>query len=183
MEPKGGEIDWVVEKSKIAIAKDATAFKLLFNHFYAPLLGFSLSITGNKEISEDIMADFMVKLWTQPEKLLKINHLKTYLYTSVKNLSLNALEKIKVRHNHLNSLNPEPRDLINPEREFLIKELKNQIEQAIAQLPPKSKMALILIRDNDCSYKEAADIMEVSIKTIDRHLQIAMGKIKENLNL
>lgn len=182
MKPLNREIDWPSEVSKIAHFQDEVAFRELFNYFYSPLFSFSFSLTGNKELAEDIVSDLMLKIWTNPQKLLKVNNLKTYLYISVKNIALNAVERNKRNAAYLNTLSVEPINTLNPEQELLSKELTAKIEQAIAQVPPKSRMVFVLIRDNECSYAEVADIMEISIKTVDRHLQIALGKIKEFLN-
>lgn len=182
MNPITYEIDWQKEIGKINDHRDANAFKLLFHHFYTDLLSFSTAISNHQEASEDIIAELMLKIWQQPEKLLGVKNLKTYLFISTRNLTLNYLEKNKVRDNYILS-NPEiTQQDYNPEDQLVSKEIIQKINQAIEQLPPKTKMAFTLVKDNDCSYAEAADIMEISIKTVDRHLQIALAKIRDFLN-
>jgi len=177
VESKNNHIQWKKIVHAIADKRDEEAFKTLFLHFYDDLTHFSTSIIQDETIAEDLVAELMMKVWLMGENLLKVKNIKTYLFIAIKNLSLNVLAKNKV----ISSTPLASYDLstVNSPEEILIhKEITLHIDAVIEALPPKCKMAFILVKDNACSYKEAAAIMEVSTNTIDRHIQIALRKIQ-----
>ncbi|MFZ4261948.1 RNA polymerase sigma-70 factor [Sphingobacterium sp. HJSM2_6] len=181
MKMLSAEKDWSDEISKIIQFQDESSFRLIFKHFYGALVSFATSVTANNELSEDLVSDLMLKVWIQPENLKNVQNLKTFLYVSVKNRCLNELERNKRHTNYLNNLQTYPLNSISPEDEYQVKELSHNIQHAIQQLSPKTKMVYILLRDNDCSYAEVAEILSISPKTVDRHLQIALKKLRDSI--
>ncbi|MFD1772105.1 RNA polymerase sigma factor [Sphingobacterium suaedae] len=173
---KMADIEWE-EILDAVVLKDEMAFKKIFFHFYDNLLHFSLSITKNVEVSEDIVSELMSKIWTNADKFQQVSNLKTYLFQSVKNSSLNHLSQQKIRTLYKESESPV-QPPYTPEQLMLSKEFGKQLEEIIDKMPPKMKMAFTLIKDNSLSYKEAAVIMEVSTNTVDRHIQMALAHIR-----
>lgn len=171
------EIEWPGILDAIML-KDEMAFKKLFFHFYDNLMHFSLSITKNAEISEDIVSELMSKIWANADKFQQVTNLKTYLFQSVKNSSFNYLSQQKIRTQYHES-ELEIQYPYTPEQLMLSKEFGKQLEEIIEKMPPKMKMAFTLVKDNSLSYKDAAEIMEVSTNTIDRHIQMALTHIRE----
>lgn len=173
------DIEWegVLEA---VMSKDEIAFKRIFFHFYDNLLHFSLSITKNTEVSEDIVSELMSKIWTNADKFQQVSNLKTYLFQAVKNSSLNYLSQQKTRTLYQES-ELEVRHPYTPEQLMLSKEFGKQLEEVIDKMPPKMKMAFTLVKDNSLTYKQTAEIMEVSINTVDRHIQMALNHIRDFL--
>lgn len=162
----------------IALQRDQHAYKKLFLHFYDTLIHFATDFLKKRESAEEIVSDALMKIWTMGEKLGEIQHIRTYLFISVKNRCLNQLKKekevfVEVDFAHFQSSS------LDPEHLLLSKELAEMLNAAIDQLPTQCKMTFTLIREYGCSYKEAAEIMEISVNTVDRHLQIALRKLHE----
>ncbi len=170
------DIEWRAVLDAIA-SGDETAFKKIFFHFYDSLLHFSSSITKDTEVAEDIVSELMAKIWTSTDKFQRVSNLKTYLFQSVKNSALNHLSQQKVRILHKES-EREVQHPYTPEELVLTKEFLQQLESAIDKMPPKMKMAFTLVKDNSLSYRETASIMEVSVNTVDRHIQMALKHIR-----
>lgn len=168
--------EWLEIQKAIAFRSDEVAYQQLFLHFHDDLLFFSYSITKDMESAQDIVADLWVKVWTMGKDLVKIKNLKTYLYRAVKNTSLNYLSKRRYE-DEVHPLVVNHSSVNTPEDIMISKETILKITKAIESLPPKCKMAFSLIRDNGCTYKEAAEIMEISVNTVDRHMQLALSKI------
>lgn len=162
----------------IVYQRDEEAFKTFFLHFYDDLTHFSTSITQDETIAEDLVSELMMKVWLMEENLLKIKNIKTYLFIAIKNLSLNVIAKNKTNTINERDSNSLP-SAHSPEEILIGKELALRLKSAIDALPPKCKMAFTLVKDNGCSYKEAATIMAVSTNTVDRHIQIAIQRIQE----
>jgi RNA polymerase sigma factor (sigma-70 family) len=178
VESKNNQIQWEKIVHAIADERDEEAFKTLFLYFYDDLTHFSTSILRDETLAEDLVSELMAKIWFMGESLLKIKNIKTYLFIAIKNQSLNVVTKNKSASSleiENNSFPSAP----NPEEILISKELTQRIEAAVDALPPKCSMAFTLVKDNACTYKEAATIMEVSTNTIDRHIQIALSRIQE----
>lgn len=166
---------------KIAYDRDEQSYKQLFLLFYKGLSGFAGSIVKSPESAEEIVSDVLMKVWLMKQQLADVKSLKVYLYAAIKNASLNYL----VKHHHYTSWDIEnidvsPNlDLYNPEERLLCEELRQCIADTIGNLPPKCQMVYKLVREERCSYKEAAAIMDISENTVDRHLSIALQKLGE----
>lgn len=145
---------------------------------YGSAIRFSALITKNEEAAEEIYSDAMMKLWFMEDKLTGIDNLKTYLFVILKNSSLNYLKRNQrllvvsiddIDTDHLQSQSAE--DLIYG------KELNALLARAVNSLPPKCLMAYNLIKDEGFTYRQTAEIMGLSINTIEGHMQNALQKI------
>jgi RNA polymerase sigma-70 factor (ECF subfamily) len=72
---------------------------------------------------------------------------------------------------------------LNPEQLMITAEMVRRINSAINSLPPRCKLVFKLVKEDGLPYKEVADILDISIKTIDNQLAIALRKISEAINL
>lgn len=174
------EINWNDIWSNIFIKKDQKAFQQLFHHFYNDLVYFSKSIVQDKEIAEDIVSDIMLKIWNGKIDYTTVKNVKTYLFQATKNSSLNNANREKIHLKYVNS-NTSNDFSKSPEQLLIDKELKMLLESAINELPEKTRMAFTLVKDNLCTYKEVSEIMNISTNTVDRHIQIAIKKIRATL--
>jgi RNA polymerase sigma-70 factor (ECF subfamily) len=106
-----------------------------------------------------------------------------YLFTAVRNTSINYL--VKSRHYttwDIDQVAPEHfAGPLTPEELAIGRELKQLFATAIAKLPPKCQMVYKLVREDRFTYREVADIMDISENTVDRHLNIAMHRLSETL--
>jgi len=161
-------------------AGDQTAFRQLYIHFYKRLYHFALSLVKTREPAEEIVEDVFVRIWQQRENLPTIRNLRVYLYTATKNSSLNYLSQ-KARqsitepfdHIHI-GLNPSA---VTPEQILITAEIYQKIQQAVEALPPRCKMIFKLVREDGLKYKEIAEILNISVNTIDAQMAIAVKRI------
>ena len=180
--PKKNELNFyaIAElQQRIAVYEDAVAYKKLFFHFFLPLKSFSFSVVKSKEYAEEIVSDVFVELWARRKQLMEIEDLKMYIYTSVKNASLRKFEQIqKKKILSLNELSVEM-VCVDPDAEssMISAELIKQIEAAIDRLPPQCKIIFKLAKEDKLKYKEIAQLLAISVKTIDNQLSTAVKKI------
>lgn len=160
---------------------DEKALQQLFELYGDGLLRFSVSIIKKKELAEEVVCDVFFQLWLQRKKISTIENIKAYLFTATKNTTINYLEKEKrVRFSSLDDISVTlPIDEICPETELISAELRNAIEQAIQHLPERCKLIFSLAKIEQFKYKEIAQILGISVKTIDHQLTIALKKIGE----
>lgn len=172
--------------TKALIAKgDQKKFRQLIEITSDELLLFAVSFLRNREVAEEVISDVFVRIWQNKSELETIKNLRSYLFISVKNGCLSHLrksgkEKI-ISIDEFSDFHFIPVE--GPENDIIEKETLDQIYEVIEKLPPKCKMAFTLAKINGLKYKEIADIMGVSEKTVNNHLVSAIKKITENLSV
>lgn len=168
---------------RISEREDEHAFQLLFETIADGLYRFAFSILKNKELSEEAVSDLFFKLWLHRAKLADIENFKAYIFTSVRNISLNYLDREKREKAVLleEITVSMPIDEICPESELITKELKEAILRAIDNLPERCKLIYSLAKIEQLKYKEIAQILDISVKTIDHQLTIAIRKIGDEI--
>jgi RNA polymerase sigma-70 factor (family 1) len=176
-----------LKELQIRVAKgDEMAFTQLYLHFGKKLIQFAVSLVRSKEIAEELVEDVFVKLWANRNNLTEIESLTVYLYVAVKNRSLNSLslkakELIAAPFDYLDTTLDEfasdPYDIM------ITSEMMASMQQAIDELPPRCKMIFKLIREDGLKYKEVADILNISVNTIDTQMAIAVRKICTALHI
>ena len=170
---------------RIAVYDDDRAYKELFFLFYKPLTQFAFSFVKSKEMSEEIVSDVFINIWKGRKHLEEIENLKTYLFISTKNISLKYLLKqhkqVAIAIDGLN-IELESKD-IHPEQLMITADMVNKITEAVNQLPPRCKIIYKFIKEDGLRYKEVAAILDISVKTIDSQLAIALKKIGAAINV
>jgi RNA polymerase sigma-70 factor (family 1) len=164
---------------RIAYFDDQQSYKELFIELYTYLFLFAKTFVKTKEPAEEIVSDVFIKIWEKRKGLEKIINLKVYLYVTTRNIALNCLEKQRRTATH--SIDDYTVDLssvyLNPEQLLITADMLALIQKAIDQLPPKCKIVFKLAKEDGLKYREIAEIMNVSIKTVENQLAIALHKI------
>ena len=156
------------------------AFAALFRLLYPGLLSFALQYVRVKETAEEITNDVFIKLWNRKECLGQINNLSTYLFVSVKNHSLNYLKQYSHIHVAMETTGGDT-ILVNhndPEQQLEWKELHFRLNQAIDHLPDQCRTVFKLIKEDGFRYKEVAEILGISPRTVETQLFRAMKKLQ-----
>ena len=168
---------------KISFEEDERSFKRLFDIFAGRLYQFSFSFVKSKSVAEEVVSDVFLKVWINRSELVNIQNIKAYLFKSTYNTSLNYLDEMKRKNAvSLDDLEVDLGvDLICPETELINKELKSIIEQSIEDLPPRCKMIYKLAKVEQMKYKDIGELLDISVKTINHQLSIALKKIGETI--
>jgi len=152
----------------------------LFDELYEPLCRFCIDLTGVKEVAEDIVQEQFVYIWENKKKLDNKVLIKSYLYISVKHRSIDYLRK-KYKKNKESLENIPEINLIeklpNPEEILENKELEVIIKKAIACLPEKCRIIFTMKKYGDLTNKEIAGKLNISVKTIENQMTIAIKKL------
>jgi RNA polymerase sigma-70 factor (family 1) len=159
------------------------SFRLLFDLFASRLIHFSQSILKNRETAIEIVDEVFVKFWRNCEQATRIQNINVYLYTAVKNSSLNYLSRKSKEQitDPLDFLNIELTTDQNPEQLMITAELCKKIEKAVDELPPRCKIIFKLVREDGLKYKEVAEILNVTTNTVDAQMVIAVKRISEQI--
>jgi RNA polymerase sigma-70 factor (family 1) len=170
-------------QSRISRFNDQLAYKELFTGFYPSLYQFVYGIIKSQPCAEEIVSDLFLKIWEKRETLEEIRNLRVYCFVAARHLSINQLEKQK-RHQH-EDLEDYKNQLIcatpNPEECMISEEMLRRIQEVVEELPPRCKMSFKLVKEYGFGYREAAEILQVSEKTIENQLSIALKKISASI--
>lgn len=157
---------------------DQVAFRLLFLNYYNPLCLYSFRYLQNMNLSQEAVSEVFVKLWIKRKDIKIKKSFQSFLYTSVRNQSIDILRKTSKTRNFV------PYDLnmkasnYSPEEELQYKELLESIEKGIDRLPAQCKKIFLLSRNEQFSYQEIADKLEISLKTVKTQMYRAIKKLK-----
>jgi RNA polymerase sigma-70 factor (ECF subfamily) len=168
----------------IACFDDTQAYKQLFLLFYPSLVPFAVSIIKSKELAEEIVSDVFVKIWQKRQQLDKVDNLKFYLFTAVKNRCINELNDSKNKSAiNINDSSIEFRSLYHdPEQKMISAEMMNKIRLAVNGLPPRCQLIFKLVKEEGLKYKEVAELLQISVKTVENQMSLAFKKIGTAIN-
>jgi len=164
-------------------AGNQNAFRQLFDSYSKPLAQFAFSIVQTKDAALDVVDEVFIRMWKNKENIIAIENIRVYLYTAVKNAALNYLSHIS--RQQIN----EPFDYLNiqlveehrPDQQMITEELFKKIHAAVEELPPRCKMIFKLVREDGLKYKEVAEILNLSVNTVDAQMVIAVKRIVEKV--
>lgn len=169
---------------KISRDGDQQAYAQLYLAYMPYLLKFANSIIKNHELSEEVVSDVFIKVWQNRAGIGKVDNLKLYLYVSTKNTALNYLS----RHFRKDVISLEEMSLnismgtYNPEQLLITQEAVKKINQEIQKLPPRCRLIFKLVKEDRLRYSEIARLLNISVKTIDNQMAIALKKISSAIN-
>ncbi|WP_313157504.1 RNA polymerase sigma-70 factor [Sphingobacterium multivorum] len=171
---------WTELRYAIVFDRSQLAFKTLFKKFYPDLYDFGHAIIKSPGPVEDIISEIFMKLWLMEDKLMEIENIKTYLFRSVRN---NAIKYLERQHTHVDISEIIDFNYQYPsvEQEYISSENLKIIQQIIDELPSKCKMAFTLVKELGFTYHETAAIMEISTNTVDRHIQLALRRLRDSI--
>jgi RNA polymerase sigma-70 factor (ECF subfamily) len=159
---------------------NSSAFEEIFRFYYQPLCFYASRVMQNDEKAEEIVQDFFVNFWEKRDRIQIETSLKNYVFRSVKNQCLNRLkhEQIKLQYALKVIADAETSDYGN---HFLEVDLKKDIEESIASLPEKRQEIFRLSREDGLKYREIAKKLNISIKTVEAQMGLAIKTLREKL--
>ena len=157
-------------------------YNYFFDKYYPKLIWFALLFVKQHNLAEEVVSDVMMNIFKKREKLAKSDNIEGYIFVSVKNQSLKLLKK-KKRHLFVESFENNDDLLmttsVSPEFEFLENEFYQIIKSAINSLPPKRKLVFNLIKEEGLKYQDVATLLNLSIKTVETHMGLALKTIHQ----
>lgn len=183
------------DPSKVAIAKDTSgvaalgarircgdqnAFEQVFRRYYEPLCRYSRRYTGSMAAAEDVVQELFSRLWERRTHWNPTS-IKNYLYASVRNRSINAAKRNK-RQVAFDKGAAASQVNGSADSRMAHEELHRQVQQALSMLSDRQREVFYLSRNAGCSHQEIADILGVSVHTVETHMARALEKLHERLH-
>ena len=164
-------------------------FKSIYERFFGPLYVYAVEYVVDKEVAYEMVQDTFLKLWEKKSTLADDTYLQSYLYRVTRNNCLNYLKHLKVKEKYKQfskskqlEINLNFTALNDSSAEKIISdELEEKINKAIDQLPPKCKNIFLLSRYENKKYREIADELGLSVKTVENQIQKALKVLRKHL--
>lgn len=157
-----------------------TLFSSFFNKHAKSLYNFLYYKFGNQLNPEDKVQEAFLKVWQNCSKITP-DKAKGYLYTTANNLMLNQIdhEKVKLKYAEI-----PKRSHTNESPEYLLEEQEylKKIEKALAGLTEAQRVAFMLNRVEGKRFKEIAEILEISVKAVEKRIYGALKKLREDID-
>lgn len=164
--------------------------KFLFTTFYPRLYGYAIKFVKDDEVAKDLVQECFIRLYERHCALKDIS-LNSMLFTMVRNLCLNYMKHELIMKKHISdTLQKYPGEkLYNEDFEYerssdmIIEELEHNIETAINNMPEMTKTIFIMSREQKLKKKEISELTGMSLYNVNKHLKLAMAKIKQQLEI
>jgi RNA polymerase sigma-70 factor (family 1) len=177
---KAAKLDLVVLWNKICLEDDIKSFEQLYRFLYSRLIKFSVYYVVDKQAAEDLVTEVFVKCWENRAASTHVLNPESYFFIAVKNQSLKYLKK-NSSVTFIDLVDVEEGISVTAETpEYIMetKELHRQLDFAIADLAPQAAMVFRLIKESGMKYKEVAELLNISPRTVQTQLFRAITKLR-----
>lgn len=128
------------------------------------------------------MQEVFLSVYHQKNELQTTTSLKAYLYKALQHKIYNYYQKILTRIKHEQAASVDIKIIDNNlNEEFESKDLEKQIQEKILILPPQCRRVFLLSREEQLPYKEIAKQLNISVNTVDQHIQKALRLLKNSV--
>lgn len=159
---------------------DQKAFECLFKRYYPMLCAYAHRFV-EQEDAEEIVQEIMLWLWENRTELNIRQSVSQYLFKMTYNRTLNLITRKEIASRAETYFHSQYQEIPESINYYQIEELTLRIEEAIAALPESYRAAFIAHRFKGLSYKEIAEMYQVSPKTIDYRIQQALKILRIRL--
>jgi RNA polymerase sigma-70 factor, ECF subfamily len=163
---------------------DEQAFELLFRKFYVRLCAFANKFLNDPDESQEIVQEVFTRLWEGRDEIDPEYSLKSYIFKIVQNLSINKLRRRKVesRYSDIYRLVYIDHLEYSTYESLLARELEENIAQSIGKLPAECRKIFELSREEGLKYKEIAETLNISVKTVEAQMSKALRFLRIELS-
>ncbi|CAL1519843.1 RNA polymerase sigma-70 factor [Chitinophaga sp. MM2321] len=170
---------------RIQYDSDQAAFREFYLSQAPQLLNFAFVYIKSKFIAEEVVNDVFMNLWRSRQRLHEIANPRVYLYVGVKNGISSYFSRNKEwQHVDIDTISEVSLEFTtDPEQLLITAELRKRIETAVNSLPPKCRVIFKMIKEDGLKYREVAEILHLSVKTVENQMTIAIRKISAEIYL
>lgn len=166
--------------TRLLAARDEAAFEQVFKAYYKNLHAYACTMLKDPDEAEERVQQVFFKIWERAENLSLSGSVAAYLYRAVHNECLNYLKHEKVKAEHRMQVVYRMQQQAEEDKP-LSKELENQFREAMNELPEQCRTVFQLSRFEDLKYREIADRLDISVKTVENHMAKALKLMRAKL--
>ena len=158
---------------------DPLSFEILFQKYYVRFYNFVFNLTKSSQAAEDIIQNVFMKIWINRRNLRPDQSIHNYIYVLSKREMLNHIRdrKAYVQVERL-VMTEQPSEEVT-DQNMALRELDDRIRKFIADMPEQRRKVFLLSRYKGLTNKEIANMMGLSVRTVDRHINLALTSLKK----
>ena len=163
---------------------DHDSYEALFKLYYVKFVNFADAIIKDRNAAKDIVQDAFIKIWANRLKLDETQSLENYIYVIVKRLVLNYIRD----HRPSESLESEAVQMVQSmpwggqELVVIANETSSKIRAAVSKMPTQRRKVFVMSRYQGMSNSQIAQTLQISVKTVERHMTLALSELRENIS-
>lgn len=157
-----------------------SALRELFDRHYARLYRAALFFTQHEEFAKEVTLDVFATIWEKRKSMIIPENFRHFSFVMVRNASVNILKK---ESHAVADGEVEVAEALSPDAQELLEqsELFEQYERLLSELPPRCREVFSLVKEEGRTYAEVAEVMGITVKTVDAQLQKALAYLRTNL--
>ena len=159
-------------------------FEKIFKESYSKIKTFSIQLLKSEEEAEDIAQEVFVRLWNMPELWIDSEEWRAYTFTMTRNMIYDVVRHKLVEtkyQSEFDALSIQYTDDIN--EHLYAREIQLLVNLTLSRMPEKRRRIFLLSRQKGFSNKEIAEIMSISVRTVEHHLYLALSELKKVVHL
>ena len=161
---------------------DPHALRMLFERHFSALCHFSFKFVKTSNLAEEAVSDVFLNIWLNRKKIEIKANLKVYLFTAVRNQSINYLKQQKMSFEDIGIAEKENKiSDLHADRLVVYKELQDDIDALIQKMPNKRQIIFRLNRIDGLSYKEIAEILGITETNVATKISRIKNKLKQKI--
>ena len=176
-----GYTQYILTKTKNISSLNKPDFEKLFKEYFKPLTAFAYKFVKDTDDAKSIVHDVFMKLWEKRDDIDMSKSVKSYLFTSVNNRSLNHIRDNKKFTHEEFILENEHDKHWELADELETVDIQKKVDATLNNISPKAKEVFLMSRNEGLKYREIADKLDISIKTVETHMSSALKELRKNL--
>jgi RNA polymerase sigma-70 factor (ECF subfamily) len=162
--------------------KNKVVFDFVFTYYYSGLCAYARRWVIDEDTAEDLVQDFFVHLWIEGHRLEITSSLKSYLFASIRNRSINYLKHNQVKKRYENYITKQHSESLQfTEWEFTEAEIIELVEKTMEKLPPRCREVFCLSRFEGKNNAAIAEMLDISKRTVELQISNALKILRTEL--
>ena len=157
---------------------DTKSFEKLFEKYYDKYFSFACALLHDTDAAEDVLQNVFLKIWLGRERLDENRSIENYLLVSVRNEIFDWL-RLKYNQVVVHEEDVEKEDVsADIEASLAWAETSDKMDAIIRKMPPQRQRIFLMSRYSNMSSKDIADSLDLSVRTVERHIYLALKDLK-----
>ncbi len=165
------------------LSGDMATYETVYKTYFKALYIYAYTMLKDETQAEEMVQNLFMKLWDRKEKISIETSLKAYLYKSVYHESLNYMKHLKVKATYENHATQVMKNVKSesPSHKLMYKNLEDKLRTALNELPEQCRTVFQLSRYEELKYREIAERLQISEKTVENHMGKALRLLRFKL--
>ena len=158
------------------------AFQILFERYFSLFLTFSNNLLKDQANAEDVVQNVFIKIWVGRDKIDENKNFKNYLLVSVRNEIYHHF-RFAAKNQHDNLSTDIIDNEINIETNLSVRELEQRIRELVQKMPQRRREIFNMSRTEKLSNLEIARRLGLSVRTVEKHIELALSDLRKGLTI